>query len=95
MKPIDQMNAGELAEYIDTHFQPLWPNECKKAIKRLRAIHDLTRWIPVSERMPTEEDGFVSWYIDKGKGGGTMNKKWNNVPRFVTHWQRITPPTKE
>jgi hypothetical protein len=26
---------------------------------RLCELHDLTRWIPVSERMPTEDDGII------------------------------------
>jgi hypothetical protein len=88
MKPISEMTLAELAnafEFYGYHSEA----------DRLRAIHDLTRWIPVSERMPTKEDGLVRWYINKGKGGGTMNKRWSNVPYFATHWQHITPPTKE
>jgi hypothetical protein len=59
MKPIDQMNAGELAE----HYAELPMAEYQGAqyerdqvYNRLRAIHDQHRWIPVSERMPTEGD---------------------------------------
>ena len=54
MKPIDQMTLPELADALQKYeFDML--NE--QVASRLRAIHDLTRWIPVSERLPTEEDG--------------------------------------
>jgi len=59
MRPIDT-----LSQCLDAL---LWEANCKDELdidlarlkvihERLRAIHDLTRWIPVSERMPEKDD---------------------------------------
>jgi hypothetical protein len=89
--------------------------ECINALKRMDAdlleygyaiyiadrIHDLTRWIPVSERMPTEEDGyFIKWWIDDDREIGEALAYfpqpevgyYHTPPKGATHWQRITPP---
>jgi hypothetical protein len=58
MKAIDKMTLPELADAIWTMDIENW-HVRDKLVPRLRAIHDLTRWIPLSERMPTEEDGAV------------------------------------
>jgi hypothetical protein len=71
MKPIDQMTLAECLNEL----------RARPRYNRLLAdrIHDLTRWIPVSERMPTGADGLVRcWYKENS---------WE-----FTHWQRITPP---
>jgi hypothetical protein len=69
-KPIEKMNTVELADEFN-------PANAESSVRydyatmyrltsRLRELHDLARWIPVSERMPTEEDlnelGFVAIY---------------------------------
>jgi hypothetical protein len=77
--------------------------ECINALKRMDAdlleygyaiyiadrIHDLTRWIPVSERMPSEEEWVLVW-LSNGHSF-VMNGAYVNDP-LVTHWRRITPP---
>ena len=64
-------------------------------------IHDLTRWIPVSERMPTHED-FGEWGrvliryndgdIDSMPFVGNVSQFTTSSEFWITHWQRITPP---
>jgi hypothetical protein len=79
MKPIDQMTLPECIESlqsleeftllkdIDTrNFEPTYDSMKQNAVELADRIADLTRWIPVSERMPTAEDlnelGFVAIY---------------------------------
>jgi hypothetical protein len=54
MKPISEMNLAELADALDA----LRPTHSLNGLvqDRLRELHEQTRWIPVSERMPTEAD---------------------------------------
>jgi hypothetical protein len=102
MKDTKDMNLEELADKVFN--LEYCVNGCVREISdRLRAIHDLTRWIPVEERMPTEEDGdsrgLVSVWHDTGtyQGHGDV-AHWNWIPvndEGVTHWQRITPPEGE
>jgi hypothetical protein len=89
--------------------------ECINALKRMDAdlleygyaiavadrIHDLTRWIPVSERMPTAKDGdkwceIMCFYSDGGVESIMVAHALliikENTPNAITHWQRITPP---
>jgi hypothetical protein len=55
MKDIKDMNLAELAEKV--RWLEYCVNGCVIEISdRLHELNDLTRWIPVSERMPTEED---------------------------------------
>ena len=53
-------------------------------------IHELTRWIPISERMPTEEDAY------KGQVLALFESEAETWPfgdlANATAWQRITPP---
>lgn len=69
---------------------------------RLCVIHEETRWIPVSERMPTKEDGdsmglvFV-WHDTSSPllkaHGYVAHYHW--VPASdegITHWKRIQAP---
>jgi hypothetical protein len=59
MKPIKDMNLAEcidaLRDSSEFYTNPnyAYPSYVKTLADR---IHDLTRWIPVSERMPTKED---------------------------------------
>jgi hypothetical protein len=87
MKPIDQMTLTEIADFFDDEGMSLWAD-------RLRAIHELTRWIPVSERMPTEEDvdedgEVLAWSPDPHI---TYTASCIPLSYHFTHWQRITPP---
>jgi len=85
MKPIDQMNLAECLNelhVISRYNRPI-----------IDRIHDLTRWIPVSERMPTHNDadirGKVMWYF---WGEHYESRFWSFRDKGATHWQRITPP---
>jgi hypothetical protein len=93
-KPIEKMNAGELADEFN-------PANTESSVRydyatmyrltsRLRELHDLTRWIPVSERVPTEEDAYkgqVFVFVDGQAESWPFNDLGN-----ATHWCRITPP---
>jgi hypothetical protein len=68
--------------------------------KELFEIYEAYRWIPVEERMPTEEDadtrGNVLWMSKIGLGGVVV-MRWDESPTYHdetvrTHWQRIIPP---
>jgi hypothetical protein len=88
MKPIDQMTLPEaLAQMRNTVL-------LKSEMELCDRIHELTRWIPVSERMPTEKDadtrGKVMWYF---WGEHYESRYWNLHSDYgATHWKRITPP---
>ena len=92
MKPISKMNLAELADRVESD-EDIYHDEYV-FVERLRVIHDLTRWIPVSERMPTQEDKDVlAWYATEYPFAVLVN--WYEFPmnnRNVTHWKRITPP---
>ena len=58
----------------------------------------IQRWIPVTERLPTEEeaddDGFVFAYTIANK---KIIARWTDVCRFsvlVTHWMPLPDPPK-
>ena len=97
MKPIDQMNLAEaLAQMRNTVLLKSERELCDR-------IHDLTRWIPVSERMPTGEDGDVHGdvLISEVENEYPYRRyqiitRWsfdaNQYHETVTHWKRITPP---
>lgn len=58
-----------------------------------------SEWVPVRERLPEESDGEVILIFDAidNVPYGTMYKKleeWERNGVKVTHWKRITPPTK-
>jgi hypothetical protein len=66
-------------------------------------IHDLTRWIPVGERLPTDEDadenGHVSVTAVQEATGKTFIESWSwdwvedGVWGYtITHWRRIDKP---
>jgi hypothetical protein len=90
--------AEKLANRIDTLLfeqaqrHDAWVDALESRINSLEAER---RWIPVSERLPTEEDadkyGEVMWFYRKN---GAVIAGWG-VYRdsvHVTHWKRITPP---
>jgi len=90
MKDIDKMNLAELADLLDHELEPFDPI----IASRLRAIHEETRWIPVSERMPTIEDTYrmsVLWIDDHGFIIKARYEQKHDMHKWVA-WQRITPP---
>lgn len=97
-KPIEKMNTGELADEFN-------PANAESSVRydyatmyrltsRLRELHDLTRWIPVSERMPTEDDSYKGRVLWKDNDGfvTTLNYKLKHEHYYFPYWQRITPP---
>jgi hypothetical protein len=101
MKPISEMNLAELADALDA----LRPTHSLNGLvrDRLRELHEQTRWIPVSERMPTEADGDAEGYV-LVRGVNTEGSAqhdidlwhdlsiWNGKYWNLTHWKSITPP---
>jgi hypothetical protein len=96
MKDPKDMNLEELADEVFN--LEYCVNGCVREISdRLCELHDLTRWIPVSERMPTEEDGYKSKYVTQRTV--LVMEKWGDISvvtiglaKHFTHWKRITPP---
>jgi hypothetical protein len=105
MKDIDQMNLAELANKLcDLHEGDTVG--LLRIADRMDKLHDLTRWIPVSERMPTEEDAHngqvlvkeENWTTDHAYSIAYYKNIEPDVPErqpsewYVTYWKRITPP---
>jgi hypothetical protein len=102
MKPIDQMTLSECLEAL-RELDP-YSNMPPICIAIADRIHDLTRWIPVSERMPTEadvdENGEVLVFETENESPHrkySYTKRWNRFGEpdhfyTITHWKRITPP---
>jgi hypothetical protein len=95
-KRIEDMNIEELARAcmaIDSGYQESIVG-LQSISERLLKLHDLTRWIPVSERMPTVEDSYrgrVLWLQEEYSiivGSYDLARSKTRA----THWQRITPP---
>jgi hypothetical protein len=88
MKDIKDMNLEEVRQKIYEHALAINNDELYSLLDRL---DELTRWIPVSERMPTEEDGkHIHIFDGLGLPFTIMRKSLGSyVP---THWKRITPP---
>ena len=117
MKDIRHMNLAEYIEAlqsleeftllkdIDTgNFEPTYDSMKKNAVELADRIRDLTRWIPVSERMPTEEDANEDGCV---LVSATERSKLHRVVEIwsyeyvsrnglggykPTHWKRITQP---
>jgi hypothetical protein len=101
MKEVKDMNLAELADLNPFY---LSEKDWRNTQSRLRELHELTRWIPVSERMPTEADGDENGEVlvsetenESPHRKYTYMKRWNklNDPDYfhtITHWKRITPP---
>ena len=99
MKDIKNMNLAELADQIERKLDvPMGEDLVQYDIAdRLYTIAELTRWIPVSERMPTEADGYKSKYVTQRTV--LVMEKWGDISvvtiglaKHFTHWKRITPP---
>ena len=101
MKDINQMN---LAGCLDALRAFGHSEEIDTPLDLADRIHDLTRWIPVSERMPTKEDadeqGYVLAIERENESPYKKYPKCRQWDRFddkdyfytITHWKRITPP---
>jgi hypothetical protein len=98
MKEISEYTLKECLEEVEMLHGGYGYRDPEKLADR---IHELTRWIPVSERMPTEEDGyFIKWWIDDDREIGEALAYfpqpevgyYHTPPKGATHWQRITPP---
>jgi len=96
----------ELTDRIDTLLfeqaqrHDAWVDALENKINSLEAER---RWIPVSERMPTEADGDAEGYVfvhGVNAEGSAQNDidMWHNLSIWNgkywkdTHWKRITPP---
>jgi hypothetical protein len=99
MKDIKDMNLAEAIEALRDVDVITRAYQCNyDAIEELAdRIHELTRWIPVSERMPTEEDGYKGKYVTQRTV--LVMEKWGDISvvtiglaKHFTHWKRITPP---
>jgi hypothetical protein len=95
MKPISEMTLPECLDMLKT--ASVWGD----LVHISNRIHDLTRWIPVEERMPTEDDGyFIQWWIDDDREIGDELAYFPHPevgyyhvpPKGATDWKRITPP---
>jgi hypothetical protein len=94
MKDIEDMNLLELADDLTTLPSCSVRPYVLDTIDRLRVLHDLTRWIPVSEQMPSIEDAYRHNVLWIDKHGTIVQFKYTANPlvwNFVS-WQRITPP---
>jgi len=106
MKPIKEMTLPEIIEYMDDMGidYELWDRHdpIDEICNRLREIHDLTRWIPVSERMP-EDEGVVRVYTGLFDTYGESYGRWcedanrwfvdgTNCGGDVTHWEHLEKP---
>ena len=102
MKPINEMNLAECLEFLREYGYDFILTEGNHELAD--RIAELTRWIPVGERMPTEADGDMDGRVlvfERGKytphGTYTRFVGWDSLDDVdyfytVTHWQRITPP---
>jgi hypothetical protein len=107
MKPINEMTLAECIARLREELMPVVMVNGKvyhgmfdhqHRIEIADRIHELTRWIPVEERLPTEadadENGRVLWYC---KDQYQLTLMWD-MPRWkmsyerVTHWRRSDNP---
>ena len=80
MKPINEMNCEDIADYLHE------PEPVLTAIsRRLRELHDLTRWIPVGERLPEKDEPVLAFGIkanelyDEDEEASFGLVTWNSV----------------
>jgi hypothetical protein len=105
MKPIDQMNLAECLDALRMETLPLDENwsfatfSRQDRIQLADRIHELTRWILVSERMPTEEDGdkwgevLVCYRGEEVQCDLVINVNGvQHSNKDITHWRRIDLP---
>ena len=69
------------------------------AVHHCRVLLDALRWVPVSERLPTEDDSDEKGYVmtlDTSDVAETFEaaeiENWNKThDRKITHWMRLPP----
>jgi hypothetical protein len=93
MKPINEMNLTECISGLRNETKgDVWNMGQREIIELTDRIHELTRWIPVEERLPTEgNDGY--WVLAITKRGVHKRLHPSRVRAFYfTHWRRIDRP---
>jgi hypothetical protein len=97
MKPINEYTLQECLEEVKFLEAEFWEYGCDDAPLASR-IHELTRWIPVEERLPTfedadKQDGCVDVW-SSFEGVGFRKKLEYQLVKHTrcTHWQRINRP---
>ena len=91
MKDISEYTLKECLEEVEMLHGGYGFRDPEKLADR---IHDLTRWIPVSERMPNIDDAYrktVLWIDDHGFIIKAHYDQRHDILKWVA-WQRITPP---
>jgi hypothetical protein len=90
MKPINEMNLAELADRMESD-EDIYHDEYV-FVERLRELHELTRWIPVEERLPdAEHETFVLAFFGSGRID-IVHCSAVELGIGVTHWRRIDKP---
>lgn len=103
MKPINEYTLQECLEEIRPKTMEVSLPGYKRLADLADRIHELTRWIPVGERLPTEEDadenGAVFAHAIRRKHAPTTDAwYWDAVTEIgigshkPTHWRRIDKP---
>ena len=103
LKPYEGMSNAEVVAHIRSLGED-FDNEGYLALaERIAELEDKNRWIPISERMPTQEDGDDhGWLIVRELENQSPYRvyhamlEWDTITRpdyfyTVTHWKRITP----
>ena len=88
MKEIHQMTLAEVKEEIEKYAFVI---DNSRLYSLLDQLDDLTRWIPVGERMPEAGEWVLAWMSDGAFEA--VHESYLEQDSSVTHWQRITPPT--
>lgn len=68
-----------------------------EAICKLADYEEAERWIPVTERLPTEEDAIDGGFVFANTEKRVIIALWSDVCRFsefVTHWMPLPEPPK-
>jgi hypothetical protein len=103
MKPINEMTLSELQESLrwtgdNNHLFPLEYLQ-KACYDYADRIHELTRWIPITEHMPTVQDGdtgdetgCVIVWVEPYKIPRIVNWKTVAYDLKYSHWKHIVPP---
>jgi hypothetical protein len=96
MKEIKDMNLAECLDALRMETLPLDENWSfatflhQDRIQLADRIHDLTRWIPLSERMP-EAGEWVLVYMSNG-AFEVVHESYLDQDSDITHWKQITAP---
>ena len=102
MNPINEMTIQECIEILKSADGDSFVGMRLNIAAIADRIHELTRWIPVGERLPTEADAdendrVLWWRTDSilpDAGQWDLHSKYANAPDIInyTHWKRIDKP---